>query len=63
MRQKIVDIEQSPFNKVYFLQLECGHKKTAKRRPSSHTDCKECKNITDQPLQNKKKKLIKDYNF
>lgn len=44
MKNKIIDIERSPFNRVYFLRLDCGHTVTRKRRPVSNlTDCENCK--------------------
>lgn len=49
MKNKIIDIERSPFNHVYFLKLDCGHTVTRKRRPlSDFTDCEDCKLIAAQ---------------
>lgn len=44
MKQKIVGIDRSPFNRQYMLTLDCGHTKWVKRKPlSKETDCEECK--------------------
>lgn len=45
MKKKAVDIEKSPFNKLYFITLECGHKITRKRLNTNFVvfiDCREC---------------------
>ncbi len=42
MYRTIKEIEKSPFNKTYFILLECGHRITRKRRPFGQFDCKEC---------------------
>ena len=45
MKQKIVNIERSPFNNQYFIELACGHSVT-RFRLSQRTDvlnCPQCK--------------------
>jgi len=51
MKRKIVEIERSPFNRKYFLKLECGHRLTYYRSPGDVAECKEC-----QPEPKKKAK-------
>jgi hypothetical protein len=49
MENNIIGIERSPFNRVYFLKLVCGHTVTRKRRPiSDFTKCEDCKLIAAQ---------------
>jgi hypothetical protein len=43
MKTKIVEIEQSPFNRAYFVRLGCGHEITRKRRPLTlEIECPQC---------------------
>ncbi len=41
--RKIVEIEQSPFNRRYMLVLECGHTVWVSRRPRREmVHCEQC---------------------
>ena len=44
MKRKIKDVEKSPFNNVYFIILECGHRVTRRRlsRYATELNCPEC---------------------
>ena len=44
MKTEILNIERSPFNRIYFLKLDCGHTVTRHRIPlNKFTECEDCK--------------------
>jgi len=48
MKRKIINIERSPFNSVYFIALECGHQVIRKRSVcTDKLDCPECWQIEE----------------